>query len=342
MKVPEKQSVSDWAISALKLIEQQGLQPYPQVYALFFEYVRGTNKKLIAEILKQMQDKTGFNEKTIETLHAKHITNDFDKRILEESGHRVQVIMSDVLRAIDFSAGDTKQFNTELDSFTVELTENKDEDIGYDKLVTKLIAKTNEFKGKSEKLQQKLEASKAEVDLLKITLQEASTQMMVDALTGVANRKAFDENIARLINESKTDSRQLCMLMIDIDHFKKFNDTYGHLIGDQVIKIVAAAMKDMVKGKDFVARYGGEEFAVLLPDTPLKGGQIVADSIRSNIASRELKRKDTGESYGQITVSIGVSMLRPRHDKLEDFIARADKALYTAKKNGRNKVVTEE
>lgn len=339
-KAIAKQSAMDWAEGALKLIKDLGLQPYPQVFAIFFEYVRGANKKLRAEMQMLLNEKSTFSEKTVETLHAKHITSDFDKRILEQSGMRVQQIMSEVLNAIDNSAGDSKSFTQDLDVFTKDLEATKEGN--FSSLLTKIITKTKEFKDKGEALQRKLEQSKQEVASLKITLQEASTQMMIDGLTGVANRKAFDENIARLTNEAKTESRQLCLLMVDIDHFKKFNDTFGHLIGDQVIKIVAVAMKDMVKGKDFVARYGGEEFAVLLPDTPLKGGQIVAESIRSTIATRELKRKDTGESYGQITVSIGVALYDPVRDKVEDFVARADKGLYASKRNGRNRVTTEE
>jgi diguanylate cyclase len=339
-KVIAKLSPHDWAEEAIKLVKELGLHPYPQVFAIFFEYVRGSNKKLRAEIQKMLTDKVVFSEKVVETLHARHITSDFDKRILEESGQRVQLIMSEVLNAIDNTAGDSKSFTKDLDGFTKDLEETKETDVS--KLLSKIITKTKEFKDKGEALQKKLEQSKSEVATLRTTLQEASTQMMMDGLTGVANRKAFDENITRLTAEARAENRQLCLLMVDIDHFKKFNDTFGHLIGDQVIKIVAVAMKDMVKGKDFVARYGGEEFAVILPDTPLKGGQIVAESLRSAIATRELKRKDTGESYGQITVSIGVALFNPLRDKVDDFISRADKALYTSKRNGRNRVTTEE
>lgn len=336
-----KVSVEDWAQMALKMIAEQNLQPYPEVYSIFFEYARRANKKLVAEIQNLIARKTPISEKMLADLHAKHVTNDFDKKILEESGQKVQQIMGEVLRAIDSSSTDSKSFNSDIGKFSQDL-ESAQQQENLASVVSKLVEKTKEFQAKGEMLQKKLEQSKAEVDMLKTNLEQASTAAMMDALTGVANRKAFDENINQLTTACKQEGRQLCLLMVDIDHFKKFNDTFGHLIGDQVIKIVATALKDLVKGKDFVARYGGEEFAVLLPDTPLKGGQIVADSIRANIADRELKRKDTGESYGQITVSIGVTMFNPVRDKIDDFIARADKALYTSKRNGRNRVTIEE
>ena len=336
-----KQTVEDWANDALKMIAEQNLQPYPDVYSIFFEYARRANKKLVADLQNLITRKTPLTEKLITELHSRHVTNDFDKKILEESGQKVQQIMGEVMRAIDTSSKESKTFSSNMDSLSKDL-EGVTEQENLQSVVKHLMEKTREFKAQGELLQQKLEQSRAEVDTLKTNLEQASTAAMIDALTGVANRKAFDENITQLTATCKAEGRQLCLLMVDIDHFKKFNDTFGHLIGDQVIKIVASALKDLVKGKDFVARYGGEEFAVLLPDTPLKGGQIVADSIRSNIAGRELKRKDTGESYGQITVSIGVTMYNPVRDKIDDFIARADKALYISKRNGRNRVSTEE
>ena len=129
--------------------------------------------------------------------------------------------------------------------------------------------------------------------------------------------------------------------MMDIDHFKAFNDNFGHLLGDEVLKIVAKSLTDCVKGADVVARYGGEEFSVILPNTPLNGAQRVAETIRATIAKRELKRRDSGESYGQITVSVGVSLLRPGSDTNESLIKRADDALYKSKRHGRNRVTLE-
>jgi diguanylate cyclase len=187
----------------------------------------------------------------------------------------------------------------------------------------------------------KLEASRREVTELKQNLEKVTQESSRDFLTGVANRKALDARLEEMTASAKEKNGDVCLLMIDIDHFKRFNDKFGHLIGDEVLKKVGRGVLDAVKGKDFVARYGGEEFAVLLPNTPLAGGLAAAEAIRRGIAETELLRKDTGESLGLITVSIGVARYRPEADSIPMLISRADSALYRSKMGGRNRVTQE-
>ncbi len=129
----------------------------------------------------------------------------------------------------------------------------------------------------------------------------------------------------------------LCLLMADIDFFKRFNDTHGHPIGDQVLKLVARTLTETLKGRDTPARFGGEEFAVILPQTVLESAVIVAEQIRVRVASRVIKRRDTQQQLGSITLSIGVTQYRPG-DTIADLVQRADEALYAAKGAGRNRV----
>ncbi|MDX1975372.1 MAG: GGDEF domain-containing protein, partial [Rickettsiales bacterium] len=147
--------------------------------------------------------------------------------------------------------------------------------------------------------------------------------------------KMFDENAL----VAKEQNKQLCLIILDIDHFKSFNDRFGHLLGDEVLKTVARTLTDCLKGRDVVARFGGEEFVVILPDTPIEGALKVAEMIRSTISTKELKRKDTGETFGTITVSMGVASFHPTSDTLPTLVKRADDALYKAKHNGRNQVI---
>jgi diguanylate cyclase len=127
---------------------------------------------------------------------------------------------------------------------------------------------------------------------------------------------------------------------MDVDHFKKFNDTYGHLTGDQVLRLVALSVKQNVKGQDTAARYGGEEFAVVLPNTVLRSAITVGDHIRRAVMTKELMKRSTGEHLGRVTVSVGVATMR-KGDTVASLIERTDTCLYAAKRHGRNRVMCE-
>jgi diguanylate cyclase len=156
----------------------------------------------------------------------------------------------------------------------------------------------------------------------------------------LANRKFLEAAIARLIAEAESKGAALSVILTDIDHFKEFNDTYGHLTGDQVLRLVAASLKQILKGQDVAARYGGEEFAVLLPRTSLVDGVTVAEHIRHAVMSKELVRRSTGETLGRVTISLGVAAWR-KGDSMASLLERADSCLYAAKRAGRNCVIDE-
>src|SRR5262249_13995285 len=122
--------------------------------------------------------------------------------------------------------------------------------------------------------------------------------------------------------------------------FKKFNDSYGHLTGDQVLRLVAQAVRHNVKGQDLAARYGGEEFAIILPNTTLRQASSVGEHIRRGVVLKELIKRSTGEILGRIRISVGVASLR-RGDNAAGLIERADACLYAAKRGGRNRVISE-
>lgn len=132
----------------------------------------------------------------------------------------------------------------------------------------------------------------------------------------------------------------MSLMLTDIDHFKTFNDNFGHLTGDQVLRLVAMSVKHNVKGKDTTARYGGEEFAVILPNTILRAAVTVAEHIRRAVMAKELMKRSTGEHLGRMTISIGVATLR-KGDTGQSLIERADTCLYAAKRHGRNRVICE-
>jgi diguanylate cyclase len=189
-------------------------------------------------------------------------------------------------------------------------------------------------------LQEKLDEATTNAESLKQKLEVTAREALTDPLTGLNNRKAFETKIQELYQSFKDEGNRFAVMMLDIDFFKKFNDDYGHKIGDEVLQLVGSLLIDTLKGRDFPARYGGEEFIVLLPDTEENGGCAVAEQLRKIISGKKLKMVKTGESLRAVTVSIGVSAVNGKDD-INGVVQRADKALYLAKDSGRNCVRSE-
>ena len=177
-----------------------------------------------------------------------------------------------------------------------------------------------------------------EVDInLQQALESARREALIDPLTGVYNRRGFEIQASKMLADDSLPSKGLSLLMVDIDNFKNINDSYGHVFGDRVISTMANTLKSKVKGQDSVARMGGEEFVILLPETTLPGATALAEQIRARIEQGKIRRPNSQEQVGSITVSIGVAAYQGG-ETLEEWLDRADQALYLSKQSGRNKV----
>ena len=207
-------------------------------------------------------------------------------------------------------------------------------------IVDRLANTAKNMEESNQALERSLKSSRQEIVQLRVHLEAVRAETLTDPLTTLANRKCFDTALGNAIAESNRSGEHLSLLMCDIDHFKMFNDKFGHPTGDQVLRLVALAIKDSVKGRDLAARYGGEEFAIVLPDTSLRQATTVAEQVRRAVMGRELMKRSTGESLGRITMSIGVAVLR-RSESASTLLERADSCLYAAKRTGRNKVICE-
>jgi diguanylate cyclase len=205
-------------------------------------------------------------------------------------------------------------------------------------IVDCIIAETKQIVTFGKRTQSKIETITDELKTLQKNFEQARSEALKDFLTGIANRKAFEEALGAMIAAAGSNPNGLCLLIIDIDHFKNFNDEHGHLVGDEVLRFTARKIKSQVKGNDFVARVGGEEFAVLLPNTALSGARAVAENIRAFFSTATLKTSGSAKSLGKITVSLGAAHYRPGESP-KAFVQRADEALFSAKAGGRNRLV---
>jgi diguanylate cyclase len=207
-------------------------------------------------------------------------------------------------------------------------------------VIQSVVAETQEMIARTDHLERELNRSTAEITELRKLVEDVSREAMTDALTGIGNRKQFDQRLKQLIADALEQGGDLSLLMLDIDHFKTFNDTWGHQFGDEVLRLVARTLIEGIKGRDQAARYGGEEFGILLPGTRLVDAAKLAEHLRENIATKAVIKRDTREKLGTVTMSIGVSCYRPGEAPAL-FVERADVALYRAKQAGRNRVALE-
>ena len=338
-----KTDVNHLAEKTMQLLQKESIAPTPDNYSLWFHYIQNDIPELTKEVERLKGQKVKFKSDVLHYLFEKYIVKhkkQAENTIAENAAKAMTRVMDMV---VQFS-GETESYNKKLDRQTESIAQHVSGNAVLEDLLGEIVQQLREVQQNSESFSKNLTESHAEIQSLKESLDKAADEARRDFLTGIDNRRAFDEAIEELVEDSKDKEKDLCLLLVDIDHFKQFNDTYGHQIGDEVLKIVARALTRSVRGQDVVARYGGEEFAVLLPETPINGAHIVAENIRKLIADNRLKRKNSTEDLGQITVSIGATRFRfgmHENDNVPYFIQRADEALYKAKKAGRNKVILE-
>ncbi|NIB39376.1 GGDEF domain-containing protein [Pseudomaricurvus alkylphenolicus] len=205
-------------------------------------------------------------------------------------------------------------------------------------ITQQLIAESRKVVEQNNQMGQIVKSMQSKMSSLEVNLERASTEALTDKLTGIANRRAYDKKLDDVLMRLKPQS-QTSLLMIDIDHFKRFNDTHGHLMGDKVLRFVAQMIKKVIKGDDFLARTGGEEFQLILEDCPLDDAVNIAEKIRQTIGSAHLTKGKERTPVGHVTLSIGVAHLSTEETR-NDLINRVDKYLYEAKAKGRNRVVS--
>lgn len=328
-----------YAKMALSLMVKHNVSPAPENYDIWFHYAKGNNKELVHEVDTIVNNAMTFTQETSSYIHNKFIMPNRQQHMVDDAAISAQKVLADVLAVIHDFNSETQDYHEGVDKY-MEAVSQKFEGTGVQAIVKELINATATLRQRGEKISKKLEESTNEITSLKKNLQQVTIESQRDFLTGVFNRKTFEKYVDEQIALCRVKKFDMCLMMIDIDHFKQFNDRFGHLLGDEVLKTVARTLTDILKGRDVVARFGGEEFIVILPETPLEGAMKVAEMIRAAIASKELKRRDTGENYGTITVSMGVSRFRET-DTLPTLIKRADDALYVAKNSGRNRISRE-
>jgi len=321
------------ALSALAMekIAAHRLSPTPEIYELWFRYYQGD-----AEIARAIDAHQGaIDEAFCHKLHTKHLSESARNDSVRKISEQIQQAISGLGAALHSVKSATSEYSETLEGAARDIGGAQTID-DLARTVSSIVEDTKMMARKNQELEFQLTSSSTQVAELRKNLDSATRDAMTDGLTGLANRKAFDKQIADWVAE-RSSGGALCLIMLDIDHFKTFNDNYGHQTGDQVLKLVARALTDGIKGRDFAARFGGEEFAIILPETPLSAAIKVADALRKSVEDKEVVNRTSNTSLGRITLSAGVAELKAG-ESVADFIERTDAALYAAKRAGRNRV----
>ena len=327
---------AELALGQIKSLRQTAV---PRNYEIWYVYATGYNAPLNKIINETLARNGKLTEADLEQIYETYLSHIKTTDRIDKVGARVIGEIDDVMRLINDALGMSASYDATLTGATEKLShvESRDQ---VKTIVGTLVKSTHEMRDTNKALEERLMLSKTEISSLQQSLEAIRAESLTDPLTGLGNRKYFDRSIEMAVQNALANGEPLSLMMFDIDHFKSFNDSYGHLTGDQVLRLVSMSLKQTIKGQDVTARYGGEEFAVVLPNTALRQALTVADHIRRAVMAKELKKKSTGEILGRVTISVGVSMLKPGDDT-DSLIERADACLYAAKRNGRNRVVCE-
>jgi len=321
---------------AIAVMREVGAPLIPRNYELFYAHVAGGNEALNDAVHQMLGENGGFSQSAADEMYETCLDREDQGQRVSECGDQLGNEAHEIIRLIQEAIDTSSAFGTTIEQVGRKLDDVTDP--AHFKAVLKAVIEATKILGQNcFETKGRLEESRSQVQELRSSLMSVRRDSLTDSLTGVANRKGFDLALDTIVAEAKSSRLPLCLLMIDVDRFKKFNDTYGHPAGDQTLRLVASLIKACVRDHDFIARYGGEEFAVILPQAKPEMGYTIAERIRKSIMGRKLVRRETGDSLGSITLSAGISSLAP-DDSIRSLIERADERLYQAKRAGRNRV----
>jgi diguanylate cyclase len=323
---------------ALGHIASLDLPADPPSFALWYAYAAAQNPHITQRIDELLAGNPKPSLADIDRIGDEHLPPLALLPHLEKVGSDIATEIDHIVDLVEAAVGDAAAYRAGLTDAGSALARPVDRD-AIRKIVQTLVQSTNAMEQRNRALETALRASKQVIDDLKEDMERVRDESLKDPLTSLSNRKHFEQVLARAIAErvGAKGARPFSILLVDIDHFKQFNDRHGHQIGDDVLRLIAQSMREAVRGGDLAARYGGEEFTVLLPDTDLAGAKAVAENIRTAISRKVLRKRSSGETLGRVSVSIGAAQYQ-EDEAADSLIHRVDRLLYAAKQAGRNMV----
>jgi diguanylate cyclase len=329
-----------FAREALAWLSERNVPPTPENFKLAYTYVEGQNVELKRGFDALMAVGSKFDPDTMSAQHQRYFPTGADDETVAEFSAKISTEVNSVLQLLAKASQDHSDYKETLSSASGQLEDSRLAQDGIKSLVNKMIGATRAMEMRTQELEGKLQTSSQEIAELRDRLEATQQDTIRDHLTGIPNRRAFDIELTSSIEATRDSAEPLSLVMFDVDHFKQFNDTWGHQTGDQVLRLVANCIADTARHSDTTTRFGGEEFAVIMPSTTLADAIQWANQVCNIVRSKRLVKRSTGGKLGVVTISAGVVKHKPGETEAQ-FIRRADTCLYAAKHAGRDRVVSE-
>jgi diguanylate cyclase len=327
------------AMRAFELMKSHCNSASPHSYEIWYTFVTGLNAKLNKAIKTTLAERGKLSCNDIEAFYSTHIASE---RLASEA-ERFAICVVDRINAVTglmASAADSAgEYKRSLEKLIDGARSEQAGDQPHE-LIDSLIGATKQVTETNRRLEARIRQSRAEIDHLRASLDTVKLESMTDPLTGIANRRHFEAALAVAHEQALKRSEPLALILMDVDNFKQFNDRFGHVMGDQVLRLVVSAMRDVLRPGATLARFGGEEFVMIVPGLALEPAVSLAEDIRRSIETKELLKRSTGVSLGRVTISLGVVTLQA-DENANALLQRADRCLYAAKRAGRNRTISQ-
>ena len=319
----------------IPLMLKHNISAIPTNYALWYTYVANESAELKASLDDVLANNVQLSEAKTKDLYRTYLaeTEEVSAWELRQS---LEAMLLELSQSLKDTQSETTSFKNIMDNCVDDLVKVEREGLSIDEvmaLVRNLVKDTQNIRRSTISFNAALTEAQSEIETLRAQLEQSQHEALFDSLTGLCNRRYFDEELA-----TQSLKPNLFLLLVDLDHFKKVNDTYGHVMGDLVLKATARKLQATCRDGAQAFRFGGEEFAVIIPNSSFARARGIAESMRKAVEKIRVKDKRSGEILGDIAASIGVAELTKGMNPLA-LIEKADKQLYEAKRLGRNRVM---